>query len=410
MKRILVIGSGPAGLSSAIVASRAKDVSVTVIERNSQCGKKLLLTGNGKCNYGNLDQDISHYHSESDSLLPVLINDENLEEVNCFIRNLGIIPFEKNGYLYPFSLQATTMREALLLKCQEQRVAILYDTLVLDVCKRGNTFHVSTDQGSYEFDAVVLAMGSKTYPKTGSDGNGYELAKRLGHSIVPVFPSLVQIVGDGNFTKWNGIRTHVEVSLFEDNSMIKKEIGEIQLTNYGVSGICIFNLSRMIRKGLDEGKQEKILIDFLPFVENIEEFLESQSSLFPNRAISKVLECTLNFKLVSFLLNAAGVLENKTYQELSDREKSKLANILKKYSFLAVDTLGYEHAQVCAGGVSLDELDVHDMSSKIVEGLFVVGELVDIDGDCGGYNLTNAFLTGILAGRGVSKYVVSKKY
>lgn len=396
---VIVIGGGASGMISAIYA--AKNNKVTILERNQSCGKKLLATGNGKCNYYNEDQSLTHYHTSNPELLAKIINKNNLQEVEEFFKRLGIVPKIKNGYYYPFSNQATTIKNALLTEINNNKnITIEENVLVEKLEKQNNKFIITTNTKTYYADKVILATGSSAAPKTGSDGLGYKLLKELNHPIIKVLPALVQLKTKGNFLKdWSGIRTDVKVSLYEDDQFIREESGEIQLTNYGVSGICIFNLSRFVSRGLDQNKKEVLKINFLPFTDTPEELL---SSLSNNRSISNILEGILNNKLVTILLNKSSINKDKKYNELSSKEKSTLLENLTKFSLEVYDTNSFDECQVCSGGLPLTKINLETMESNIVKNLHIVGELLDVDGDCGGYNLTFAWITGILAGRSES--------
>lgn len=402
MNHIVIIGGGAAGLISAIYAKTPNN-EVTILERNSTCGKKILATGNGKCNYWNSDQNINHYHSTNNELLSEIITTDLQEEALNFFNNLGIVPKIKNGYYYPFSNQATTIKNALLRETERKGIEIKNDFLVEKITKQDNYFIIEGANELIKADKVILATGSKASPKTGSDGIGYKLLKRFNHNIIEPLPALVQLKTTGNYLKnWAGIRTDVKVSLYENNNLIKEEIGEIQLTDYGISGICIFNLSRYISIGLLNNKTEEVVINFLPFIENNpKNYLEN---LFKNNnSIKTQLEGILNNKLVDVLLKVSNINENKSYNNLSDKEKDILINNLVSFKVTVTGTNSYDQAQVCSGGLPLTEINKTTMESLLVKGLYVVGELLDVDGDCGGYNLGFAWMSGILAGKACSK-------
>ena len=257
MKHIVIVGGGAAGLISAIHTKTSTN-KVTILERNSQCGKKILATGNGKCNYWNIDQNIKHYHSNNEELLEQIITKEIQDKVINFFNSLGIVPKIKNGYYYPFSNQATTIKNALLTEVNEKDIEIRQDFLVESIEKEDNHFIIISSNEIIKADKVIIATGSCASPKTGSDGIGYKLLKRLSHTVIEPKPALVQLKTTGNFLKeWAGIRTDVKVSLYENDKLIKEESGEIQLTDYGISGICVFNLSRFISRGLLDNKKEE---------------------------------------------------------------------------------------------------------------------------------------------------------
>ena len=402
MKHIVIVGGGASGLISAIHAKTSNN-KVTVLERNSSCGKKILATGNGKCNYWNIDQNIKHYHSNNEELLEQIITKELQDKVINFFNSLGIVPKIKNGYYYPFSNQATTIKNALLNEVKKKDIEIRQDFLVESIEKEENHFIIKSSNEIIKADKVIIATGSCASPKTGSDGIGYKLLKRLTHTVIEPKPALVQLKTTGNFLKeWAGIRTDVKVSLYENDKLIKEESGEIQLTDYGISGICVFNLSRYVSIGLEKNLNEEVLINFLPFIEkNPYEYLTNL--LKNNYSVKTQLENILNNKLVAVILNKTNIDENRSFNDLKEDEKVRLINNLISFKVKVIGTNSFDQAQVCSGGIPLTEIDLTTMESKLVKGLYIVGELLDVDGDCGGYNLGFAWMSGIKAGIGCSK-------
>lgn len=402
MKRIVIVGGGASGLISAIHAKTSNN-KVTVLERNSSCGKKILATGNGKCNYWNIDQNIKHYHSKNEELLEQIITKEIQDKVINFFNSLGIVPKIKNGYYYPFSNQATTIKNALLNEVKKKDIEIRQDFLVESIEKEDNHFIIKSSNEIIKADKVIIATGSCASPKTGSDGIGYKLLKRLSHTVIEPKPALVQLKTTGNFLKeWAGIRTDVKVSLYENDKLIKEESGEIQLTDYGISGICVFNLSRYVSIGLEKNLNEEVMINFLPFIEkNPYEYLTNL--LKNNYSVKTQLENILNNKLVAVILNKTNIDENKSFNNLREDEKVRLINNLISFKVKVIGTNSFDQAQVCSGGIPLTEIDLTTMESKLVKGLYIVGELLDVDGDCGGYNLGFAWMSGIKAGIGCSE-------
>lgn len=390
--KVCIIGGGISGVVAAIKASKNNDV--TILERNSTLLKKLLLTGNGRCNYFNSNMDISNFNSNSD--ISSLINENNLNKVLNFYDSIGIIPKIKNGYYYPYSNTALSIKEALIKELKNNNVKIITDVLIEDIKKIEDKFLINNDL----YDKVIISTGSKAYPKTGSDGIGYELLNNLGLNIINPLPSLTPLIGSEKyFNDWNGIRCDVRVSLIENDNFIKEEIGEIQLTNYGVSGICIFNLSGLVSKGINKGKKEIISINFLPFVDNIEEFLIERNTKLKNRTIIELLEGLLNYKLVKVILKKSNIKEDISFDKITN--KKDLYNNLIDFRLDIKDIKGYDYSQVCSGGLDLNEIDLNTMETKKIKNLYVVGELLDVDGLCGGYNITFATLSGILAGENI---------
>lgn len=394
MKKVVIIGAGASGVISSIFAS--KNNEVIILERNKNALKKLLLTGNGKCNYFNENQELSNYNSSNKNLINQIINEKNIKSVTDFFDSVGIIPKIKNGYYYPYSNLSISIKEALLKEASIRGVKIEYEYLVKDVKKINNKFIINNE---VECDYVILATGSKAYPKTGSDGIGYDILKSFNHNIIKVLPALTQLCSNQSYLKeWTGIRCDAKVSLYENDKFIKSETGELQLTSNGVSGICIFNLSGIVRRGLENKLKEEIIINFLPFVDDIYEFFNDRNKKVKNRTILELLEGLINYKLLKVILTQSKIDYNKYYNELSKEEKQNLYNTLINFKLNITDTNGFDNAQVCSGGLDLEEINLFTMESKLVSGLYIVGELIDIDGVCGGYNLTIAWISGILAG------------
>lgn len=395
--KVVVIGGGISGVIASIYAS--KNNEVTILERNSSLLKKLLLTGNGRCNYFNSNQDISNYNSCNLELLSEIITEENIEKVINFYNSIGIIPKIKNGYYYPYSNRADSMKESLLKELEINNVKVITDYLVENIEIKNDKFIINND---LEFDKVIISTGSKAAPKTGSDGIGYKLLNKLNLDIIKPLPALVQLKGNENYFKeWNGIRVDAKVSLYENNKFIKEEIGELQLTNYGLSGICIFNLSGRLKIGLDKNSKESIKINFLPFVTDIEKFMIDRNNLLKNRNILELLEGIINYKLVKVILKESNINEFKTFNELTEKEKQTLYNNLINFNVDIIDTNDFLYAQVCSGGLNLNEINTSTMETKKIKNLYVIGELLDIDGLCGGYNITASTISAILAGENI---------
>lgn len=402
MKKVVIIGGGASGLISSIFAKN-KDNEVIILERNSICGKKILATGNGRCNYWNEDQNLRHYNSTSKNLLEKIITLDNQKQIMTLFNRIGIVPKIKNGYYYPTSNQAISIRNALVTEATKLGVKIYQDALVDKVTHSNNKYIVEFNNKKIIADSLIIATGSKASPKTGSTGIGYTLAKSLGHTIIEPLPALVQLVGQGKyFTSWDGIRSDVNVSLYTANKFIKEETGEIQLTSYGVSGICIFNLSRFASAYLKENKKVEVVINFLPWLkEDAITYFDKRTSLMPSRTIFELLEGLLNNKLLNTFLSILKLDESRKWTNMSKQEKINLINILTNFHLPIIDTKSFDNAQVCSGGVDLSEINPNTMESLINKNLYIVGELLDVDGDCGGYNLSFAWISGMLAGKSI---------
>lgn len=404
MKKIVVIGGGVSGLIAAIHAKN-KNNRVIILERNNTCGKKILVTGNGRCNYSNSNQDINHYHSSSSDNLESIINQGNISAFLDFYKSIGIIPKVKNGYYYPYSNQAVTVQQALLRKVNELDIDVKTNTYVDDIALNGNSFKVKTNNGIIDADIVIIACGGKSYSKLGTDGNGYQLLKKLGHNIIPVVPALTQIKVFENIKDLAGVRSEVSITLIEDDKPIKSEIGEVQFTDYGISGICSMQLSKYISYGIMDKKCEKIVINFVSDIAKSKEefvrFIESNNWL--DFEVGSLLDSLLNYKVTNYILKETKIVGNVKIRNLSDEEIDILINCLINFTLTATGTNTFDNSQVSAGGVDLKEIDLTTMKSKIIPNLYIVGEIVDVDGDCGGYNITFSSISGMLAGMEVNK-------
>jgi len=399
--KIGIIGAGASGLLAAIFA-KDKNNEVIIFERNKECGKKILATGNGRCNYWNSDQALFHYESNNQELISKLINSNTEKQVLDFFDSLGIVPKIKNGYYYPFSNQASTVRNVLVNEVNRKNIMIENNFLVKDIIYSNDKFTIISDNKKVVVEKLVLATGSYASPKTGSDGMGYTFLEKLGHKIIKPLPSLVQLKTNGNFLKiWSGVRTDVKISLYEDNNLIREEDGELQLTDYGISGICVFNLSNRVSRGLDNNKKEEIYINFLPFLENDISNWFIEKTKLTNKNIKDLLSSILNEKIVQVIFKESGVDFNKLFTELTISDQNKIVSYCTSFKLNIIGTKSFNEAQVCSGGVKIDEINLDTMESRLVKNLYITGELLDITGDCGGYNLGIAWRTGIIAGNAI---------
>ncbi len=403
MEKIAVIGGGASGLAAAITAKNKMN-EVIILEKNVSCGKKILVTGNGRCNYWNIDQNISHYHSENEELIKDFITKTNCQMVMDFFDYLGIIPKIKNGNYYPSSNQALSVKNALLSLVQTKNITIRENTLVESIFYEKEKFVISCGNNKLIVDKVIVATGTNASQKINTKNNGYELVKQLGHTIIEPLPALVQLRAKKNYlNKWNGVRTDVKITLEEDNKIIAQEEGEIQLTDYGISGICTFNLSYYVAKGLRNKKREVVKINFLPFIkqESLKGYLlwmEKRINSIQKITIKENLEVLLNYKLVEVILEVSNIKKDLLWQQLTNSQKEHLIKNLVSFELEIIKTNPIEKAQVCSGGVPLNELNLKTMESRVLKNLYLTGELIDLVGDCGGYNLSIAWISGILAG------------
>ena len=402
MKRIIVIGGGIAGITAAIKA-KSKDNEVIVLEKNKTCLKKLLITGNGHCNYFNDKYNLECYDSSNNELLANIINDDSKNILKSFYKEIGLVPKIKNGYYYPYSNQAYAVLNALMKEAKVKGVKIENEVEVMGI-KKDDKFIIETSKEIFHADKVIIATGSKSYPKTGSTGDGYRFAKLFNHTVNTVYPALVQVLTDDKCVKeLDGIRNDAKVILLIDNKSIKEEIGEVQFTKNGLSGICVYNLTLSLNKYLNEGKDVKISLNFLNGLDinssnDLDNYLTNQNNMLENRTIGELLEELINYNIVNAIFKKLKINQNINYKELSLKDKNNLLNELTNYEVVITGTKDYESAQVCSGGVSLNELNIDTFESKLVKDLYFVGELVDVTGICGGYNISFAVLSGIKAG------------
>ena len=398
MSKVIIIGGGASGLVTAIFASLNNDV--TILEKNSKCGKKILATGNGKCNYFNSDFTASHFNTDNKDILDSIITSDNITKVIALFDSIGIVPNIKNGYYYPMSNQSVSVREALFKECLVRGVSIITDCDVTDINYNG-TYTVITNKGEYDCDKIVVACGSNAYVKEKSVG--YDILSKFNHTINPVVPSLVQLVSNGNYLKsWNGVRIDAKVSLYEDNEFKKMSFGEVQLTDYGISGICVYQLSSLVSRGLYNKKEEVIHINFMSYIDDFIDYMNKRNGIVKKRTISELFDGIMNYKLSNTLLTLCNIDYNDTWNNISDDKKNKLSKMVTDFEINITDTKGYMCAQTCSGGVPLSEINPNTMESIKNKGLYITGELLDCDGECGGYNLGFAWITGIIAGEALN--------
>ena len=391
--KVIVIGGGASGLVAAIYASLNNDV--TILEKNSKCGRKILVSGNGKCNYFNSDFTIKHFNTENDKLKKI-IDKNNQDEILNFFDSIGIVPNIKNGYYYPMSNQSVSILESLIKEANIRGVNIITDTNVYDI-SYNNGYNIKTNNGIYKADSVIMSMGSHAYYNEKSIG--YDILKKFNHTINPVLPGLVQLVSNNPLKSASGVRIDANLSLYENGNLISNSSGEVQLTDYGISGICVFQLSSKVSKGLYLNKKEIIHINFLPWIDNFISYMDKRNKKLKNRTISELFDGIMNYKLSNNLLDICNIKYNDKWDNLSDKNKSTLNKVVTDYEFNIIDTKGFKNAQTCCGGVSINEINPDTMESLKQDNLYITGELIDVDGHCGGYNLGFAWITGMLAGK-----------
>jgi len=396
--KIAIIGAGASGIIAALKASINNQVYL--IDSNDKCGKKLLVTGAGHCNYWNKEINESKYQTDNYENLTKIISNENQQEVLSYLDSLGIYPRIKNGYYYPYSNQATSIRQIFETSINHHpNITFLYNQQVTNVNMKNQAFTITTDKQELTVDKLIIATGSKAYPKTGSTGVGYNFATKFGHNVNPVLPALTKLItSDDSIKDWENVRTDATIKMYVNNMNYQTETGEIQLTKDGISGICTFNLSSIASKNLYYHNKVTVHINFLPQIENIYQFFEERSTTLPNKTIEELLESIFNYKLLFVLLKKANIKKDAFWNELSEDAKTRLVDIIERFELPIIKTDNFDKSQVCTGGVSLSEINPKTMESTLIPNLYFTGEILDVDGKCGGYNLAFAFITGYLAG------------
>ena len=385
-RQVLIIGAGASGLTAAIMAARS-GAAVTVLEQNEKPGKKICATGNGKCNFSNLAMPEDAYRGEHPEFVKKAFSQFSVNDTVDFFERLGIYPLDKYGYLYPRSNQAQSVVDVLCMEASALGVKIKTNEQAVSVKIRKSDekkFYVLTKGWHYEADALILANGSKASAIAGSDGSGYTLAESFGHKIIPVYPALTALKCKGNtFKTWAGVRTEGKITLLIDGKICKSEQGELQLTDYGISGIPVFQISRFAIRAAKEGKKAQLRVDFFPEAskEDVKKLLESRKNACPYKKEKELL---------------TGLFPEKLIKVLTAQKDLLLA--IKEFSLEVTDGLSFAQAQVCSGGVDTAQVDPETMESLLCRDLYLTGELLDIDGTCGGYNLQWAWSSGAVAG------------
>jgi len=401
---IAVIGGGASGMIVAITA-RKSGKEVVVLERKDRILKKVLITGNGRCNITNVNANISNYFGKNISSVENILNSFNPQDTMDFFNGLGIICNEENrGKVYPLSGQASSVVDALRFEAERLGVRIETEFYVRKIEKEGFKFKIySEERKKIEAGRVIIAAGGQSYPELGSNGSGFELAKELGHSVTRLSPSIVQLKTEKHQVKGlQGIKTDAAVTAYGDNKKICTYDGELLFTDYGISGNVVFNISFV----MPLYKNVEFEIDFMEKFDYNElyEMLEERKKMMSHLTMENYFNGMINKKLGQFLSKVSGIEKlSKPVKDLNDSEIRKLCTVLKKYRIKILDTTGFKNAQVTAGGVSLDEVNSETLESKIVKGLYFSGEVLDVYGECGGFNLQWAWASGYIAGKNAAK-------
>ena len=393
--KVAIIGGGAAGIFSALVASEKHEV--TIFERNNRIGKKLLATGNGRCNLTNVSVERKNFHGDGDFAFKIYKNFDNETAVKYF-EDLGILTTTKeSGKIYPRSLTAASVLNVFLEELENRNIEVKTDKYINKIEKIKNRFKIHTKEESYTFDRVIMATGGMSMASSGSDGNGYKLLKDLGHTVLETHPALVQLKLKSNFLKHlSGTKVEGVCYLLKDGKVIKERSGDILFTDYGISGPPILDLSRYVLDG--NYRIRFSIVNDLMTEEDKNDFLEYFYRTISSKdmTLERFLIGILNKKFIHYVLKTLDLDRNMKIMDLDPSKSYELLKILTESEFEIIGNNGYKNSQVTVGGISTKEIN-ENMESKIVNGLYIVGEILNIDGDCGGYNLQWAWSSAYVA-------------
>ncbi|MCI9337777.1 MAG: aminoacetone oxidase family FAD-binding enzyme [Lachnospiraceae bacterium] len=424
-----IVGGGAAGMMAAVTAAR-RGGKVTLLEGNDRLGKKILSTGNGKCNLGNEKLGAEDYYTGRPDILEECLRRFGTGDTISFFQGIGLLVKSRNGYLYPACEQAAAVLDALRYEVRAAGVEVVTDFKVQSIerGRRTGRFRVQGTGGYCSFDRVILACGGKAAPRTGSDGSGYELAGQLGHGLAPTVPALVQLkCREESLKAVAGVRADAHIVVYFQGKPAAQERGELQLTEYGVSGIPMFQLSRTVNyilagerthsktyqsagqrekrpeRGTVPGEDVEIEIDFLPDYtdEEYRALCAARKPLRRQRTVEEFFTGLLHKKLMLLFIKLAGLKPGEAAGEADERKLNRVYELCRHWRLHVTGSNSYDSAQVCAGGVLLDEV-TGELESKLVPGLYFAGEILDVDGRCGGYNLQWAWSSGFVAGCGAA--------
>ncbi len=396
---VIVIGGGASGMAAAITAAQRRH-TVTLLERQARVGRKLLSTGNGRCNLSNAHADGSHYHGDA-ALADAVLKRPELGRANTmnWFEELGLyVVGEPGGRLYPRSDTATSVLDVLRFALERLGVNVITGSPVTGIHVKDHHFTVTTEEGVYASDAVILAAGGAAGAKVGGVMDGYRLAGELGHHRTALYPAIVQIRTDPTYPRaLKGVKTQATVSVCRGNNVLARQTGEVLFTEYGVSGPAVFDVSRAASVG---GQGLTCVLDLLPDMYHgvdAGRWLVRQREKLDGCQASALFTGVLHPRLGQVVVKAAG-FTSQPLQSLTEGDIYRIADLAHRFTLPVLGVCGFDQAQVTAGGLRTDEFDPETLESRLVPGFFACGEVLDVDGDCGGYNLQWAWSSGRLAG------------
>ena len=392
-----IIGGGASGMAAALAASEYENTQVLLFERQARLGRKLAATGNGRCNLTNLHAGDRGYHGNDPAFSAYALDRFSVERTLHWFRGLGLFTVcEDSGRVYPYSDQANSVVDVLRFALEKPNIRVLTGCEVTKVRKIDNAFLVETGEEKYECDKLIIACGGLAGTKLGGSMAGYQLLRSFGHKSTKLRPALVQLRTDwSGVVALKGVRANCHVRVLRDEEVFSESKGEIQFTEYGLSGPVIFEVSRDACQS--RGKWACHL-DFLPDISEVELRTELLRRRNTNFTVDDLLTGILHNRLGRVLTKFAGLRGTDSVSSLHDHEIHEVCRLVKAFEVPVTEPLGMDSAQVTAGGVQTDGFDPKTMESRLVPGLYACGEVLDIDGDCGGYNLQWAWSSGYLAG------------
>ena len=403
-RQVIIIGGGASGMMAAISARRL-GAEVTILERNQRIGKKILATGNGRCNFTNIKTDLTCYHGHNPQFAASALSHFGVKDTIAFFEKIGITPkVEDFGKVFPMSDQASSVLDVLRYELNESGVKVICNAFVKKILKKDGKFEIKTEDGQIFYgDSVVMATGGKAMPSSGSDGNGFGLVEQLGHTITPIFPGLVQLKLEGGFFRQiQGVKFVGTAAILQNNRPVAQDRGDILFGDYGVSGPPILQISRKAGELLQDNQKvilKLTIMDTIPLVD-LEKLMTVRFRNSRDKTVEFSLVGLVNKRLIPVLLKEAGIRDLKCpVEHLAMAEWEKITKILIDWRFKIRGPKSWPSAQVTAGGVDTTEINPDSMESKIVKNLFFAGEIIDIDGQCGGFNLQWAWSSGFVAGQ-----------
>ena len=399
--KVLIIGGGASGMMAALSALENPENTVTLLERQSRVGKKLLATGNGRCNLANRDIRLTHYHGAQPDFARFALESFYVGRTLAFFERLGLLTVtEESGKVYPLSDQASSVLDVLRFSMQARGANVVTSCDVVEVRHKARGFEaVSATGETYFGDKLIVACGGAAGKKLGGSRSGYHLLSQLGHTCTEILPSLTQIKTDTAYVKaLKGVRADAHVRLRKDGVTVQESFGEVQFTDFGLSGPEAFSLSRAAATG---GEGQELALDFFrEYGEGVLlDMLQEKRMNLPELAAEELFAGMLPSRLGKMIVKRAGLKYQSKLLDLTDEQLLSCVKLSKWFTLAVTGVMGFESAQVTAGGVLTREFDARTLESRLNPGLFVCGEVLDIDGDCGGYNLQWAWSSGYLAGK-----------